>query len=183
MSGCAAVQDGGAEVSPTPTPLLAMDPALVEEIQAGVERHEQLFRDVIACMEAEGWTVTVLSNETFSLEGVSSEQQPLANESYGACSESTGWGTSAAVEPKSLEKLYEYELKTLDCLESTGWEVGEAPPLEVYVERFNTSNSWSAYTEISAQMTEAEAEANEELPSWDEVNVMCPQPIHWADLS
>ena len=183
MSGCSASPDARADVSPVQSPLLAMDPALVEEVQAGVERHEQLFRDVTACMEADGWSVVDLGNQTFTIEGISPEQQTLANETYRQCSESTGWSRSTAIDSSSLARLYEYELKTLDCLESIGWEVTEAPPFEVYMERFNTSNAWSAYTEISEQMTEAEVEGNEDLPGWDEVNAMCPQPLHWADLN
>ncbi|MGR0318685.1 hypothetical protein [Agromyces sp. ZXT2-3] len=183
LSGCAGVYSGDVEPSVEPTALIAMDPALIEEIQVGIERHEQLFRDVVACVEAEGWDVTVLGNQTFTIEGVSPEQQPLADNAYRTCSEETGWSRSSAIDRDALAKLYGYELKTLDCLESLGWTVSEPPSLEVYVERFSTSNSWSAYSEIRDQMTESEVQGNEEVPSWDVVNATCPQPIHWADLN
>lgn len=157
-----------------------MDPALLNEIQAGLERREQAFRDVLACMEENGWPVAVSGKESFSVVGETEEQRPLVAEVYRTCSESTGWSGPTDVDPRALAQLYSYELATRDCLSGLGLPVDTPPSKETFIEQFTTSDRWDAYSGFIDDFAELEEQGK--APSWDEVTTACPPPIRYADL-
>lgn len=131
-------------------------------------------------MEENGWPVEVAGKESFTVIGETEEQRPIVAEVYRTCSESTGWSGPEEVDPRALSKLYSYELATRDCLSSLGLPVDTPPSEEAFIERFTTTDRWSAYSGFIDDFGVLEAQGK--APPWDEINAVCPQPIRYVDL-
>lgn len=119
-----------------------------------------------ACLRDHGYPVTILPpGNGISFAGIPQKQQAEAAAVLQACDAGLNLPAYHPPDRATLERLYRKTLETADCLRREGYDVGDAPSMETWVESWPTG-PWSPYDSIPPSVSDDE---------WDRLNVACPQ--------
>lgn len=126
---------------------------------------------VYKCLTQRGWNVTLTwdGGIEVSSDTVPTEQREAfdadANDCWAPINERV-----AMMSPDEIAKVYDSEVRTRTCLIALGYEVGQPPSKQSFVDSFHGLR-WSAYADSNVNA------ADDEL--WHKANVQCPQPA-WS---
>lgn len=124
------------------------------------------------CLTGRGWTITLTDEGAIdaSSETIPAEQYDHYVADTWACN--TEVGARFPVDDRQKKLLYTAELQESDCLERLGFDVADAPSLQVFLDEYDSA-PWSAMASSSAAaLSETMSDAE-----WQQLNHTCPQPV------
>lgn len=120
----------------------------------------------IQCMRDQGFEVEPIPpGDGIDFSNVPPTQHQEAQKTSWACL--TGLNLPEPTEPADdqLAEHYDYLLEAKECLEAEGYETGDPPSLDTYIE---TGGQWSPYNLVAQDDTIG-------IEEWNALNVACPQ--------
>lgn len=123
------------------------------------------------CLKEKGWDVELSWDGGIGASSatIPSAQRELYEEDSEAC-----WGPIndriLNMPDDEIADVYQDELKTRECLTDLGYEVGEPPSKQEFIDTFQGLR-WSAYGNANVDPSDDD--------TWREANMTCPQPA-WS---
>ncbi|WP_401001111.1 hypothetical protein [Agromyces sp. GXQ0307] len=126
---------------------------------------------VYECLEEKGWDVTLTWDGGIEVSSatIPTAQRDLFDEDAEACWQPIN-DRIQNMGADEISDVYQDELTTRECLIDLGFEVGEPPSKQEFIDTFQGLR-WSAYADSNV-----DASVDDE---WRETNIACPQPA-WS---
>jgi hypothetical protein len=125
-------------------------------------------RLVFECLDTQGWEVTFQERDHSIGATVSAAEWERYEQAMDQCRQKFPVEVLPPSEwtQEQWDWMYAAESRTAECLRREGYSVPRIPSKEIYIERYTTTDRWSAYSSVGP------ADDSE----WQAINNTCPQP-------